>query len=301
MASIKSWIKAMRLRTLPLSLATILTGNFIAMMGSGYSFLVGGLTVLTTVFLQVLSNLANDLGDHLKGTDNANRVGPMRATQSGEISISEMKLAIFISGFLALASGICLLILAPQLTSESFWILFGIGIASILAAIFYTIGKRPYGYRAMGDIFVFIFFGIVGVCGSFYLHSGLFFTELLLPATAIGCFSTAVLNLNNMRDQVNDKAQNKITLVVLLGAKWSKFYHLFLLILGWICISIFMFDVQVNSNFHFVFYLALPLFLLHALKVIKANDPKDFDPELKKLALSTFLFSLLLGISLNGG
>ena len=297
MATFKSWVKAMRLRTLPLSLATILTGNFIAISIHQWSVLVMMLSIFTTIFLQILSNLANDLGDHLKGTDNQNRVGPARSTQSGEISIKEMKNGIGIFIFLSLFTGILLLYFS-KIDYNGFLFLLGLGILAILAAIFYTIGKRPYGYRAMGDLFVFLFFGMVGVGGSFYLHTGHLFNELFFPAATIGFFSVAVLNMNNMRDHVNDKANNKNTLVVVLGFEKAKWYHTFLILGGIISVSFFIYK-NYHSPQNLIFLVILPFYILNLIRVWKVTDPKDLDPELKKLALSTFLFSILFGISIN--
>lgn len=297
MATFKSWVKAMRLRTLPLSLATIFTGNFIAIAIHQWSVLVMILSILTTIFLQILSNLANDLGDHLKGTDNQNRVGPARSTQSGEISIKEMKNGIGIFIFLSLVTGILLLYFS-KIDYNGFLFFLGLGILAILAAIFYTIGKRPYGYRAMGDLFVFLFFGMVGVGGSFYLHTGHLFNELFFPAATIGFFSVAVLNMNNMRDHVNDKANNKNTLVVVLGFEKAKGYHTFLILGGIISVSFFIFK-NYHSPQNLIFLVVLPFYILNLIRVWKVTDPKDLDPELKKLALSTFLFSILFGISIN--
>ncbi len=297
MASFKSWIKAMRLRTLPLSLATILTGNFLAMAIDRLEILVLVFSILTTVFLQILSNLANDLGDHLKGTDNQNRVGPARTIQSGEISVSEMKTGIFIFILLSLVSGISLLLFS-NMDVKGFFFFLGLGIAAILAAIFYTMGKRPYGYRAMGDIFVFLFFGIIGVGGSFYLNSGEIFFGLIFPAASIGFFSAAVLNMNNMRDHVNDDANGKNTLVVILGFEKAKWYHTFLMMAGCISISYFVFhDYQSPKNL--IFLSVFPVFILNLIKVWKTDEPKDLDPELKKIAIGTFLLSILFGLSIN--
>ena len=296
MTHVKIWISAMRLRTLPLSLATILTGNFIALSIDKNITSVFILTVITTVFLQILSNLANDLGDHLKGTDNELRLGPQRATQSGKISVKEMKFAIVIFIILSLASGISLL-LVSKLNTEIFLVFLGLGLASILAAIFYTMGKKPYGYRAMGDLFVFIFFGLVGVGGSFYLNTGELFYELLFPAMSIGFFSAGVLNMNNMRDHENDKLQNKITLVVLLGTDKAKMYHSFLIIGGMLSSAFFVLHHYTEPK-NLFFLLSDPMFILNLIRVQKNKNEKDYDPELKKLAIGTFLFSVLLGISI---
>lgn len=296
MASTKSWIKAMRLRTLPLSMATIITGNFLAYSANSFSWMVFSFSVITTITLQILSNLANDLGDHLKGTDNENRVGPSRATQTGEISVKEMKTGIFVFIILALVFGISLLIIS-KLNLEHFIYFLILGIASIAAAIFYTIGKNAYGYKAMGDLFVFIFFGLVGVGGSFYLQTGILNFQLILPAATIGFFSAGVLNLNNLRDHDNDKASNKNTLIVLLGISKGKTYHYGLIILSWIFIMIFIF-----MNFYkwelLTPFITLPLFISHLVRVSKANSSEKLDPELKKLAIATFLFSILLAIGL---
>lgn len=297
MASTKSWIKAMRLRTLPLSMATIITGNFLAFATGYFSWLVFVFSVLTTIALQILSNLANDLGDHLKGTDNENRVGPSRATQTGEISVQEMKNGIYLFVFLALVFGVSLLFFS-KLNLEHFIYFLILGLASIAAAIFYTIGKNAYGYKAMGDLFVFIFFGLVGVGGSFYLQTGTISYQILLPAATIGFFSAGVLNLNNLRDHDNDKASNKNTLVVLLGIKNGKIYHYSIIFLSWLFIFLF-----VIINFYkwelLTPFITLPLFISHLVRVSKANSAEMLDPELKKLAIATFLFSILLAIGLS--
>lgn len=296
MANVKIWINAMRLRTLPLSLATILTGNFIAVAIDKNITSVFILTVITTVFLQILSNLANDLGDHLKGTDNDQRLGPLRATQSGKITVAEMKTGIFIFIILSLASGISLLVVS-KLNTQLFFIFLGLGIASILAAIFYTMGKKPYGYRAMGDLFVFIFFGLIGVGGSFYLNTGELFYELIFPAISVGFFSTGVLNMNNMRDHENDKKQNKITLVVLLGIEKAKMYHTVLITGGMLSTAFFVLHNYTEPK-NLLFLLSYPLFTTHLIRVWKNKNEKEYDPELKKLAIAAFLFSVLLGISI---
>jgi 1,4-dihydroxy-2-naphthoate octaprenyltransferase len=296
MANVKIWINAMRLRTLPLSLATILTGNFIAVAIDKNITSVFILTVITTVFLQILSNLANDLGDHLKGTDNDQRLGPLRATQSGKITVAEMKAGILIFIILSLASGISLLVVS-KLNTQLFFIFLGLGIASILAAIFYTMGKKPYGYRAMGDLFVFIFFGLIGVGGSFYLNTGELFYELIFPAISVGFFSTGVLNMNNMRDHENDKKQNKITLVVLLGIEKAKIYHTVLITGGMLSTAFFVLHNYTEPK-NLLFLLSYPLFTTHLIRVWKNKNEKEYDPELKKLAIAAFLFSVLLGISI---
>ncbi|MBK9593237.1 MAG: 1,4-dihydroxy-2-naphthoate octaprenyltransferase [Crocinitomicaceae bacterium] len=303
----KPWLKAFRLRTLPLSFSNILLGSAIAFSmqnGSGFSNFhfnwgIFTLTLLTTLLLQILSNLANDYGDSKKGADNENRIGPARAIQSGEISAESMLRAIILLSILTLISGLALLYVSFR--SDLNWTFVGfflLGVAAIAAAIKYTVGKGAYGYSGLGDLFVFIFFGLVGVIGSFYLQSKEFYWIVILPAITMGCFSVAVLNLNNMRDIVNDKAVGKITLVVKLGSKNAKIYHGLLFVIAYGAFPIPFIILEKNWIFAL---LILPIAIIHALhlyKVYKVCDPKDFDPELKKVALTAFLFSVMFWISI---
>jgi 1,4-dihydroxy-2-naphthoate octaprenyltransferase len=280
-------------------------GNGLAILfGDGYlmpnkfhceNWWIFGLTLLTTLLLQILSNFANDYGDAKKGTDNEDRIGPERAIQSGAISQKAMVYAIIVTSLLTLASGIILLFYAFGTKIDIIFISFLIiGVLAIGAAIKYTVGKGAYGYAGLGDLFVFIFFGLVGVIGSFYLQSHRLGWELLLPATTIGCFSVAVLNLNNMRDIVNDKAVGKNTLVVKIGASKSKIYHYTLFIVAYLVFPLPLVIIGVSNPIIWAFMVpTLIIHVIHLRKVARTTDPKDFDPELKKVALSTFLFSLL--------
>ena len=227
------WIKAARLRTLPLSLAGIIMGGALSYC-TNFNSTIFWLCIATATAFQVLSNFANDYGDFAKGTDNEDRVGPKRTMQAGLISKKEMKIALVITSILSLALGGYLSYLGTQLMETKFLILFLVlGILSVAAAINYTVGKRAYGYSGLGDLFVFIFFGLVGLLGSKFLISGSFQGLEILPAFSIGMFSMAVLNLNNMRDEHNDKANNKNTLVVKMGLKKAKIYHYILILLSY--------------------------------------------------------------------
>lgn len=301
----KVWIKAFRLRTLPLSFSSILMGGAIAyslmirISIDSYFWGVFGLTLLTTLLLQILSNLANDYGDAKKGADNENRIGPARSIQSGEITAAAMLKAVIIFSILSLVSGLALLYFAFRdnlsWTTVSFLIL---GLLAIAAAIKYTVGKGAYGYSGLGDIFVFIFFGPVAVIGTCYLLTHYFECILLLPAITMGCFSVAVLNLNNMRDQINDKAVGKNTLVVRLGFKKAKNYHYFIFILAYM---LFPLPALFLGASLLLLVPILPVAMIHAfhlIKISKITEPKDFDPELKKIALSAFLFAVLMWLSL---
>ncbi len=298
-ATIKDWFSAFRLRTLPLAFSSIITGSAIAYYHFSFNATVFVLALLTTLFLQVLSNLANDYGDSKQGTDNKHRVGPTRAIQSGAISLGSMKKAIVICSVLCFATGIPLIIEGTKNISITWLLAFlGLGITSVVAAVKYTAGKNPYGYKGLGDVFVFVFFGIVGVLGTFLLQfqivNRLILQEAILPAIAMGCFSAAVLHLNNMRDCVNDRNSNKITLAIRLGKTGSKVYHALLILVGIACL--YVFGNLIYFSVYDYLWLSIPFLLLikHLFFVLKNNDPKALDPELKKVALMTFATSLIL-------
>ncbi len=295
---IKNWLSAFRLRTLPLAFSCIITGAAVASAQNLFDGVIFSLAIITTLFLQILSNLANDYGDAQKGTDNENRIGPDRAVQSGAISLESMKKGIVVFVVLSLIAGLTLVFYATKDYNPIIPLAFIIlGIASIIAAIKYTAGKGAYGYKGLGDLFVFLFFGIVGVGGTYFLFSKTFDLSVLMPSMTIGLFSAAVLNLNNMRDIENDKASGKFTLAVKLGLKKAKRYHLSIVLIGVLSAVFFVIKHPfklVNLIFVFAF---IPL-LLHLKNVMKINSPVEFDPELKKVALSTFLFSLLFWLSI---
>lgn len=291
---IQSWLKAFRLRTLPLSLSGIILGSFFAKKEGFWDGYIFVFALLTTLFFQILSNLANDLGDSQKGTDNQFRVGPMRAVQSGEISMKAMKLAVAIFTFLSLVSAAILIrISAVGMTKEVIWMYVLLAVLCVIAAITYTVGKKAYGYYGFGDLFVFVFFGLVSVLGSYTLYTKTFNPEIIFPAITIGLLSTAVLNLNNMRDQVNDKSSNKITLVVKLGKNKAKVYHFFLVLLAIISAVFFL---QELNTFRYIFLIPFCILTLHLQKVNNTQEEKDFDPELKKVALTTFLISIMYAV-----
>lgn len=296
MSKTKAWIHAFRLRTLPLALSSIILGSLIAASEDKFNSYIFILAITTTLFLQILSNLANDLGDSISGADNDNRVGPERAVQSGIISKKEMKNMLFVFIILSLISGSILIYEASQIiTLQQALVIFAIGILAILAAINYTIGKNPYGYMGFGDLFVFLFFGLVGVIGSYFLHTGYLNWSILFPAASVGLLSAGVLNLNNMRDIENDSQTGKRTLVVKIGSKAAKNYHL--IILSSAMLFAIIYSLLNNASiYQFIYVLSFPLILRNISIVIANKNPRDLDPELKKLALSCFFFSLSFGI-----
>ena len=296
--NVSIWIKAFRLRTLPLALSSAILGSFLAYSQGGFRWSVLVLATLTTLFLQILSNLANDYGDAMHGTDNERRIGPQRITQSGLVTRRQMRIMILLFVLLALASGTWLIFTGLRPFGwKTILVFFILGLSSIYAAIKYTIGKNPYGYIGFGDIFVFIYFGIVGVAGTYYLHVNSFNPWILLPASAIGLLSSGVLNLNNMRDIENDTRSGKRTLVVHIGSKAAKIYHLLLISLS-IAFSLIYTIFQFSSVYQLLFVLTCPLFALNIIVVMKNTDPRELNLELKKLALSTFAFSITFGIGL---
>jgi len=299
----KHWIEAARLRTLPLSVSGIIVGSIYALSHPTaeiitptevFSWKIFGFAILTTLGLQVLSNFANDYGDGVKGTDNADRVGPQRAIQSGVISPAAMKKAIIITSILTLLSALILIYFAFGETNFIYSIIFLVlGITAIASAIRYTVGNSAYGYKGFGDIFVFVFFGLVSTLGVNFLFSKEIDPLLILPAIAIGLLSVGVLNLNNMRDEASDRKSGKNTIVVQIGGQQAKIYHYTLIITAMILVIVF----AVLSNYRldqYLFLLAYIPLIRHLLTVNRNKEPRLLDPELKKLALSTFLLSILL-------
>lgn len=302
--AISAWIKAARLRTLPLTLVCIGTGSAAAYVYNGYGHSVAwgaslrsyfdwttlGLTVLTALLLQILSNFANDYGDFVKGTDNEARVGPERALQSGAITQGQMKTALWILGVAALASGIALLLHALHSLTE--WLIFfGLGLLSILAAITYTVGKNAYGYKGLGDIMVFVFFGLTGVFGTFYLQTKHLDWVALLPAVSVGLFSTGVLNMNNLRDTENDRASGKITIPVRIGVTGAKIYQTVLVLLG-LGFTVAYFVWLRIPYMALAFGPTVLLFIIHLALVWSHTDFRKFDGQLKLCVVGTLLFGI---------
>ncbi|MCT4589595.1 MAG: 1,4-dihydroxy-2-naphthoate polyprenyltransferase [Carboxylicivirga sp.] len=297
MTKVQAWVNAFRLRTLPLALSSIIMGSGVAAYHGTFNWNILALAALTTLFLQVLSNLANDYGDTINGADHEERQGPERMVQSGLISKQSMLRGIFVMGTLALISGLGLITIAFQDISITSLIFFILGIAAIGAAVKYTMGSNPYGYRGLGDVYVLLFFGLIGVGGTYYLHAQKIDFSAILPALSVGFLSAGVLNLNNMRDVESDTSANKNTLVVKFGLQWARKYQ-YTMVLGAIICSVLFLVLNHASLLAYLFLISLPLFIRHLLVVKRARGSKDFDPELKKLALSTFLFVLLFTLGL---
>lgn len=292
------WIKAFRLRTLPLAMSATILGSFLSYAEGRFRWEVFILASLTTLFLQILSNLANDYGDALKGTDSEERLGPLRVTQTGLVSRSRMRFMIILFVLLSLASGSLLIWSGIGDGKAILYIIFFLmGLAAISAAIKYTIGKRPYGYVGLGDIMVFVFFGIIGVAGTYFLHTMDLHWSILLPAASVGLLSVGVLNLNNMRDRENDARAGKFTLVVRMGLSWAKSYHVILLGTAFLLALIYTI-LYFESYLQLLLLVPVPLLVSDMKKVITNTVPVELNAELKKLAMATLLFSLFFGLGL---
>ena len=293
-----NWIKAFRLRTLPLAFSCIIMGSGLAYADGGFNLTVFGLALITTLFLQILSNLANDYGDFVKGTDNEERVGPDRTMQSGLITKSEMVKIMWVIALFCSVFGVWLIYegtIGLDLKKAGLFAI--LGLSAMGAAVKYTMGKNPYGYAGLGDIFVFLFFGLLGVLGSYFLHTHTLNWDLLLPASSIGLFTTAVLNINNMRDCEADKKSGKNTLVVKIGIEKAKDYHRALIFGGILLAITFVFPSP--NYFHYIFAITIPIFVGFVQSIQKRNDFENFDPFLKKQAITTFIFSILFVIGIN--
>lgn len=292
----KNWIAAARPRTLPLSLASIILGSFLAAADQQFSWLVALLAALTTIFLQILSNFANDYGDAVSGKDTELRVGPRRAVATGDISKEAMLRGIVMMSVLSLVCGISLLTIAfANAGPKIFWFFLVLGLLSIAAAIGYTNGKRPYGYAGFGDIAVLIFFGWVGVIGTYFLHTLTFHPILFLPATSVGLFATGVLNVNNIRDIETDTMTGKRSIPARMGLLLAIRYHWGLLIAGMACAVAYSF-LTGAAWFSYLYIIAFPLFIVNGRAVAMHKRPAELNARLGQLALTTLLFVVLFGI-----
>ena len=293
-----SWLSAFRLKTLPLALSNTIIGSCLAASDDHFRWSVFGLAALTTILLQIMSNMANDYGDFVNGKDTAERIGPKRMVQSGEITPKTMLIGIIVIGILCAVSGLTLILIGTKGMDITNLLIFGVlGIGAIVAAIKYTVGKNPYGYRGLGDIFVFIFFGLVGVLGTYFLHTQSLHWDLLLPASAIGFLSTGVLNMNNMRDYEADKNAGKMTIVVAMGLKKAAIYHL-LLVGGAGGLTIIYTFLNYHSAWQWLFLLSFPVLFLNLKKVFTYKDALELYPELPRLSMASLLYALTFGLGL---
>jgi len=288
------WFSTARPKTLPLALASIIIGSALAYWAGKFDLITTLLAFITTILLQVLSNFANDYGDHVKGSDTAERIGPLRAIQHGTITGEQLKIAVIVLSVLSFISGAALSFYAYE-GIEDLLVFLGLGVISIVAAITYTVGKKAYGYLGLGDLFVLIFFGFVAVIGGFYLQAPSLPLMIFIPAFGCGLLSVAVLNINNLRDINQDRKAGKNTLIVRIGSKNGRIYHAILLALSVVSYLIFAI-LNFKHWYNYLFLLAVPLLVKHGLFVYRHQDPIELRPILGQMAglalITNLLFSL---------
>lgn len=294
MKKIRYYIASMRLRTLPLSMSGVILGLMLAAADYQVRWDTIVLTLLTTAFLQILANVSNEYGDYKSGTDSSDRKGPAYSLTGGFLTENDFKVMIWIYIILCAISGLALIKISfGTLIDLEPALMILLGAAAIKAATHYTLGKNPYGYRGLGDIYVFLFFGLVSVLGAYYVASHNLRPLMLLPASAIGLFSVGVLNVNNIRDMETD-ARTRKTIPLRIGERNAKIYQTALVAGGWICMTVFTF-LRIPDPWHFLFLATLPLFVIHIVGVWKKSG-KALDPMLPLLVMSTFAFSILGGL-----
>ena len=295
---LKMWWETARPKTLPLALASIFTGSALGYWANpqGFNGLVMALCLLTTILLQVLSNFANDYGDHQKGSDTEERIGPLRGIQKGEISAKELKWGLILMVVASFLSGSFLIGIAYENLSDLLAFA-GLGILAIVAAITYTVGAKPYGYMGLGDISVLVFFGLLGVGGTYYLQTHSIDSHIILPAIGSGLLASAVLNINNLRDIEQDAKAGKNTLAVRLGAYKGRVYHCILLSVAALCYLAFAAATAISWT-NYLFVLAMPLLAKHAIFVYRSQQPSELRPMLAQMSMISLLINILFSLGL---
>ncbi|MDN3608390.1 1,4-dihydroxy-2-naphthoate polyprenyltransferase [Vibrio ostreicida] len=289
---LRIWFDAARPNTLPLALVSILTGSVLAYSSGQFSILISVLALTTATLLQIVSNLANDYGDAIKGTDNHARLGPVRAIQSGLVSQSHVRWAILLSIMLTLASGLTLVLYALD-SLHNILVFIGLGILSIIAAVAYTVGQKPYGYLGLGDVSVFVFFGLLGVAGTYFLHTGVVALLLVLPSIGCGLMAVAVLNINNMRDIENDEQCGKRTVAVRLGQKMAKQYHAILLAVALVAFILYLLLQPVSFWVSLPFFVSIIMVYRHGKAVWQTERPAQIAPMMSVIVKCSLITNLL--------
>ncbi|WP_338883768.1 MULTISPECIES: 1,4-dihydroxy-2-naphthoate polyprenyltransferase [Xenorhabdus] len=295
-SQMQAWLESLRPKTLPLAVAAVITGSALASWTGHFKWPVALLALLTAALLQILSNLANDYGDVTKGSDTEHRIGPSRGMQKGLITAKQMKNALKLTVLLSCLSGSSLIAIACNNPNDIIGFLI-LGLLAIVAAITYTVGTRPYGYLGLGDISVLIFFGYLSVLGTYYLQASTFSISTVLPATASGLLSVAVLNINNLRDIDSDRQNGKNTLAVRLGGKKARYYHAAILLTAMLCFVFFTL-LYLNNWFSWLFLLAFPLLLKHMMQVLRDPTAEGMRPKLVQMVKAALLTNILFSIGL---
>lgn len=290
----QAWLESLRPKTLPLGVIAIITGSALTYLTGNFKWPVALLAIITAGLLQILSNLANDYGDAVKGSDTAERIGPLRGMQKGVITQADMKKALKINIIAACISGLLLVAVACEKPEDAIGFLV-LGLIAIVAAITYTVGKKPYGYLGLGDISVLIFFGWLSVMGTYYLQANTLNMITFLPATACGLLSVAVLNINNMRDIENDVKAGKNTLAVRLGPSGARIYHAIIIIVAILCLAFFNL-LYLRGWTGWLFLLAVPMLMNHVRRVLSDPTPEGMRPMLENMVKAALFTNVLFSI-----
>ncbi|MBQ0016296.1 MAG: 1,4-dihydroxy-2-naphthoate octaprenyltransferase [Bacteroidales bacterium] len=296
---IKALIRSARLRTLPLSLAGVCCGMLLARNSYHchdlHAALLTLLLCLTTIGLQLLSNLSNELGDYRNGTDRADREGPSYGMASGGLTEQDLQRAVRYMAVLTAITGLGMIVMACNtLFSWKALVLVLLGGCAIWASLHYTLGDNPYGYRGWGDLFVFIFFGLVAVGGAYYVVSGTLPIRVLLPGAAIGFFSIGVLNVNNIRDMASDRA-TRTTIPIRIGLHRARLYHAALIACGWVALVAYSCLYASAGLLPWLYLITTPCYINHTIGVFRRQN-RALDPMLPLLVMSTFATALLFAL-----
>jgi len=294
---LSAYMASFRLRTLPLSVAGILSGTLLACAEGEFHTLRFVLAVVTVLLLQILSNVANELGDTLHGTDRDDRKGMTYSLQSGALTVADLRRLIVRLVVLSAVSGVALIASSfDALFSREGIAMLVLGGCAILAALGYTLGRRPYGYMGLGDLFVFLFFGLLSTMGAFFLMTGRMDAAVALPAAACGLLSVGVLNINNMRDADTD-CKTRITIPVLIGERCAKIYQTLLEALPLAALAAYC--VIRDSRWPaYLFLLFVPMFAVHIYGVWRSTD-RQLDRRLPELSVLTLALCICFGILQN--
>lgn len=299
MSKLKHWISAFRVRTLFLAVSSVILGSGIAIHSGSFSTTTAILAVLLAISIQILSNLSNDLGDYLKGTDiTGKRVGPKRTVQSGIIKPQQMRIAIIINTFVVATIGLALIFTSVTDYNNSIYILIAIGLICILSALLYTMGRYAYGYVGWGDFFAFLFFGPVAVLGTYFLHTNTLSLQAIAPSVGLGLISTMILNINNMRDIENDTVSGKITVASKIGLHNAKIYHTLMTLSVFVSFLSYSFMYAPLPWYRFAYVLVFA-FQIMILKQLWGKENRELDPFLKLTSISGFILSLIFALCIN--
>lgn len=294
---LKRWSIATRIGTIALAIVSTILGGALAAHMSKFYWPTAIMAVLTASLLQLICNLANDYGDFVLGADPINQTKPPSAIQTGLVTLAQVRKGLLGLGAATIGSGVLLLYVANPPTEDIIVFLF-LGACALVASVAYTLGDVPYGYRGWGDAAVFVFFGFLGVGGTFYLHTQQLHSVWVLPAVSYGSLVVGILNINNLRDRDTDAQVGKNTLPVRVGSRIARHYHAGLLILSTVSIQVFL-HYYVSTLWPYACLCVLPWLLKNGIVVYHTNQEVErLNGQLSQLVLVTCIFGVLLSLGL---